>query len=78
LYLLGSGLLLLQDALDVLLLFDHESADNSVTNTSTAQVTTVDTANVLLTLRDVGVLLGSQVGDLQEEREHKQRGKSVT
>lgn len=65
LFLLLAGLLLLQHLLDDLLLLDEESSDDTVTDTATASRATVGTLDGLLGLADLGVLAGSESGDLE-------------
>jgi hypothetical protein len=65
LFLLLAGLLLLQHLLDDLLLLNEESSDNTVTDTATASRATVGTLDGLLGLADLGVLAGSESGDLE-------------
>lgn len=57
-------LLLLEHLLDNLLLLDQERADDTVTHAVAAPRTTVCALDGLLGLGDLGVLAGSQSGDL--------------
>lgn len=57
--------LLLQHLLDDLLLLDQESTDNTVTHAVAASRTAVCSLDGLLGLGDLGVLAGSQGGDLE-------------
>ena len=56
--------LLLQHLLDDLLLLDQEGADDAVLDAVGAPRATVRAADGLLGLRDLGVLAGSEGGDL--------------
>lgn len=67
LFLLLALLLLLQHLLDDLLLLNEESSDDSVTDTATASGTTVGALDGLLGLGELGVLAGSEGGDLRRE-----------
>ena len=64
LFLLLALLLLLQHLLDDLLLLDEEGTDNAVTDAATASGTTVGALDGLLGLGDLGVLAGSESGNL--------------
>lgn len=64
LFLLLALALLLQHLLDDLLLLDQECADNSVTHAVAASGAAVCSLDGLLGLRDLGVLAGTQGGDL--------------
>ena len=64
LFLLLALLLLLQHLLDDLLLLNEESSDNAVTDAVTASRTTVGTLDGLLGAGDLGVLAGTEGGDL--------------
>lgn len=65
LFLLLALLLLLQHLLDDLLLLNEEGSDNAVTDTATASRTTVGALDGLLGLGDLGVLAGSESGNLR-------------
>jgi hypothetical protein len=65
LFLLLALLLLLQHLLDNLLLLDEEGSDNTVTDAATASGTTVGALDGLLGLGDLGVLAGSESGNLK-------------
>jgi len=67
LFLLLALLLLLQHLLDDLLLLDKEGADDAVTDAATASRATVGALDGLLGLGDLGVLAGSESGDLCHE-----------
>jgi hypothetical protein len=62
-----AGLLLglLEDLLDDLLLLDQEGTDNAVLDAASAAGTTVGTADILLRAGDLGVLAGTESGDLK-------------
>jgi hypothetical protein len=64
LFLLLARLLVLQHLLDDLLLLDQEGPHDAVTNAVTASRSTVGALNGLLGLGDLGVLAGSQGGNL--------------
>lgn len=61
-----AGLLLglLEDLLDDLLLLDQEGTDNAVLDTASAARATVGTADILLRAGDLGVLAGTESGNL--------------
>lgn len=62
----GLLLRLLENLLDDLLLLNQESTDNAVLDAASAAGTTVGTADVLLGARDLGVLAGTEGGDLKK------------
>ena len=64
LFLLLAGLLVLQHLLDDLLLLDQEGPDDTVTDAVTASRSTVGALDGLLGLGDLGVLAGSESGNL--------------
>lgn len=66
LFLLLALLLLLQHLLDNLLLLDEEGTDDAIADAATTSRAAVGSLDSLLRLGDVGILSGSEGGDLIE------------
>jgi len=62
--LLGLGFLLacfLHKSLDIALFFNHEGADDALTNTTSTLVSAIGTSNSLLSLRNASIMGGTKV-----------------